>query len=308
MFTSIIPAHVGIQDGGKETTVPLTGLSVHLIALTVSWYKENANHIYNFEFNLPAYYFEPSLDPVTDSLPLPHFSLQFCYSRETDALDLIQNFLLNIPLSHVTYMSIGWIPLVGQRTEIMTERVLGDYLSFLFKMSPLQTMCLAGDCVSALSHLINCLATKETYAKYGLFGSLRSLIVGRVDDSLWGRDAFQEEMRALCDTISKQSHLFRGMCIPFSTLVLQSWRVPYEWSLELVDSVAGILHQQGRFTHDLPMIRTHNPQTSDAPYPPPVAENPDADLDGPLTISPESRRQKEGDWTYHVAHGRVTLI
>ncbi|KAK7690588.1 hypothetical protein QCA50_005686 [Cerrena zonata] len=55
------------------------------------------------------------------------------------------------------------------------------------------------------------------------------------------------------------------------------------------------------------MIQVYNDQRPSSPAPSAlITQNPDADLDGTqLDLSEDDAIQEEGDWTTHLAHGRV---
>ncbi|KAK7690589.1 hypothetical protein QCA50_005687 [Cerrena zonata] len=130
IFTFILPSSLDVKsrDNSEWIDAPLAGLSIHLCTPSSGWPEEAVTHAFDYEISIKVYYFEDSVTPTTDSLPEPHFTLQFRFNRDTSSADLLQALLARPSLDRVTYLNVSCLA----PNEMITPSSMGRLPCVLF--------------------------------------------------------------------------------------------------------------------------------------------------------------------------------
>lgn len=313
LLTSIIAPSIDVEDAanGRWFHAPMSAISIHLESTSL-WGNSDPGHTFGCQVVIKAFYLDPTSIPLTDPLPPPNFTLQLSCCNYLQIPDVLQRLFTCVPLSNLMFLNAGY--LLSSEIDAILDQ-LGELLSeVIAKCSTpnLRTLRLSGSCTLALHSLLENLRGTTSKGirdrRMSLFGSLQNLILSGgtgswVQDIQTGHLLIFEE---LCSSIRYEAHLQKGVCLPFSTLVLEGWKVPRELHFEFVNSISELLHQEGRFTEELPSIPFEPWFSRTSPPVPRSQDNPDADLDDRPFLSPTTGPE-EGDWSDHAGSNRVTF-
>ena len=235
---------------------------------------------------------------------------------------ILSELVFPLPLSGVRYFklaSLRLFPAVPLGSEIF-----GSWIAELIsRCSPrgLHTLHLSGPALYLTPYFLKSMeplhdAYTNTHAPLihrkptPLFYSLHTLVISNVSEAVITQrhDTKFLDFGEVLDAFRVQATRCRGSCGRFSTLILDRCTIEAEVLYELVDSIADIVGQRGRFTDNPPTV---DPIAEPPPTPPlepsaSVAEFeplPDADLDS--TWLPEdlpNANQPEPEVTYWDAH------
>ncbi|CAL1716192.1 unnamed protein product [Somion occarium] len=248
-------------------------------------------------------------------LPSPTFTIRFCHQQGSHLPELLEELLCDLPLSEVVYIRIC----TSSSCRVFpSSHKLAKFLATLISRcsaSGLHTLSVSRRGIDLLCSLLSLplhdwlqltsnwrCSGRET----GLFGCVKTLVVTAMKRSQ--RRQRHSQLSDICDAILEHAKYYRSTCGPFSKLILQQCFQVRSVLLSMVDAVAQLLCQEGRFTENLPLVPFNRL------YPPPnsVADYPDSDLDlgdwgDGLSSSPDVR-PIEGDWVDHLrSYGRVTF-
>ncbi|CAL1716195.1 unnamed protein product [Somion occarium] len=278
-----------------DTAIPLTGLAIRLKS-TDSDFRPPCS----YQVVIRTYNVEPS--SIDIMLPPPNFSLFFSLRDVTMLPEVLQQILLDLPLSEVLYLSMERSP--SFRLLLPFSRELAKFLARLIaRCSPsgLEILNISGLCITILDSLLSlplhdwlqlttgwCCADRVK----GLFGCLKMLVLGetrRVE--MYPYLESKEQAESLCEAIRGQYYYDQRDVL-----------------LNVVDAVAELCYQEGRFTENLQFV----PYTPLSPWSfyydvfPNATNHPNCDSD--FCGSNNLVDPTEGDWVDHACSGaRVTF-
>ena len=311
-----------------NTPEPINGLTVAFDGLIPTGGTPSRLH---GSVAFETYHFDPvTTTSFVDHLQLPprvHFDFDCSYC---DGLDhIIRVVSSDLDLSHISYLKLGLHPpdvqLAGPIAEEM-DSVMDELASAMAGLisrchtpgvSPgLQALRLDGAMLTMLPHILesmdhisgrtayvaNTSMTSHRSILPSLFISLHTLILADLDFSVVMPQGLFEgpypTLTNVCDAIERQANRCRGACGNFSKLVIYKCRAPTNELYELVDSIADIVGQRGRFTIDPPLAPFLSIPNEPFGVPilagilPPLVPNnglevlPDKDLDGLQYLPP----------------------
>ena len=337
---SLIMKSVDVIQGYK----PLTGLSIELKSASADPPNEAAP-TFKSHIIISTYHFDPDSVPVYNSmhLPDPRFRVEVVYTGLLDAPDLLHHLLLGLPHGQTRFIHVSSSP--DATLNIDLPKTGKFFANLISRCCPtgLEALQVTGQCVDILPSIItswNSVSLDEdglmdhaidvptprfdphspNPALRGLFGCIRTLVLTDLRRSIKRRRVSHSAFTMLCDTIRSQRKYYRDQCGPFTKLVLQRCTIERDWLFDLVDSIAELSYQQGRFIEHLPPEPFDPwivipPSPIRTPSPEPFLGNhlalPDMDLDvtmwPPHTDLPLLPAIRTGDWADHVRYGRVTF-
>ncbi|CAL1716189.1 unnamed protein product [Somion occarium] len=279
---------------------PITGLAIHFQSIHATPDSPRPSRMY-----VKTYNDEPSSIDAMESPP--NFTIYFSH-RQNNHGELLQKLLLHLRLSEVKYLRIDTSP--------SCRVVPGDLAKFLaslisYSSTGLDTLSMSGLCIDILPSLLSLPLHHWPLTpggrEMGLFGCLKTLVLSDIGHSMRWRES-NPQIADLCEAIRSQTKIYRSSCGPFSRLVLQSCREERDSLLGLVDAIAELFYQEGRFTQDLALIPYKRvPRFSHLTRP--VIDYPNSDLDfGQWNSLQPVALPTEGDWVEHVRmSGRVAF-
>ncbi|KAK7691090.1 hypothetical protein QCA50_006193 [Cerrena zonata] len=291
-----------LVDGiGKEP--PMSGFGLH--------FNQVGGRQGTLNVTIVTYHFDPLSIPsfTTDYLPSPriHFHFDWKYPSNSKLSASMESLFQGLALDNTIHFRLSSPPLVYIGTSVAQE--LGIIFSRLIsRCSPsgLQALEFYGSSVAVFPHIL----TSWTRTHFSLSGTahptmcvhnnnpslfcfIHSLIIGTQEGRLmrWRGQArsLDADMGYVLDAIESQAGLYIGSCGKFSALVLQRCGLDLKATVELVEAIASVVRQQGRFTRNPPVvpheIQHHLPYNLLnwwPPCPPSKDEQlPDDDLDRP---------------------------
>lgn len=281
------------------------------------------------EVTLEIYHSNPSsTSPMIDKSQLVRRH-RLCFNLARMRFDrTLHTLLLSLPLSNVTYLKLG--AFTADPANDTVAKKLGAVISDLIrKCSPsgLRVLELSGPALFLLPFLLHSMnpsidsgvTRNEGDLESSLFRSLHTLVISRTRGSFRsGRHGIRSlGLGGVFDALGSQATWWKGTCRPFSKLILEECLLSEDLLHELVDSVADIVNQRGRFTTDPPMLPYYSPPHSHIPTILIIKSFnllPDEDLDGPsaghtIPLPPSRIPYSPPDirWDAYVRWGRVAF-
>ncbi|KAK7691083.1 hypothetical protein QCA50_006186 [Cerrena zonata] len=217
---------------------------------------------------ISTYHFASIPQYIDTLIPGPRYSVKFSYTEPLDTRDFLHNLCSSLYLDRTIYLRISYI--ARSKTDDADLNLdLGNFVvNLITRCSPtgLEAVHIAGPRLSILHSIlaswrslplceggvmVNRAETRfdvhsNSIVARGLFGFVRMLILSEVISG-----TSSSELADLCDTIRSQAQYYRGQCVSFTKLVFQGCSIKHDWLFDLVDVVAELFYQQGRFTKTL---------------------------------------------------------
>lgn len=262
---------VNIQKNDKPTQLSRLGLLTPFISTGIDTDVTNAPTL-GLSIYLDASLLLVAIDPTFQCILVfeasrvytdytsPYFTLQLACNNVDDAIAYLPKLLIESPLYNLSSLDFGC-----DMYEVKHNQYLGFLLSdAISRCRPggFHTLRLSQQFIIILVFLMKALPnlisknqpeTSSTNTVNGLFGTLRTLVITdmvrtrrRTMDPIF---AGYTALSVVCLVIRRELRRHKGICIPFSTLVLEC--IPFDggWT-DFIDAISGLIGQEGRFTQD----------------------------------------------------------
>ena len=203
--------------------------------------------------------------------------LQFLCPFDGDWVKTLQDTIRLLPLTNVEYLKLtllSWHPDWWDMADPYAM-IMADVIKLCHPLG-IRTLNLDELALFVMPNVLASLYPEAGIAattekghdspNVSLFNSLRTLVISRTDDEDDQGSGEIDHFGNVIDAFCAQAMKLRetGICTQFSTLILHDCLAATDTLLELVDSIADLVQQRGRFTINPPA----------APYLNPMAPNP----------------------------------